>query len=228
MGESLKNRYATRIEAASLVDQLVDRIRDNIVSGSFTPGARIKVKEIAEDHGVSMIPVREALARLLASRLVRAEANRGYFVASRPAPEEYAERVKARELLETSALAAGFNNIDKIDIQSLRTLNEKMRKLAAGSPDKRGILARWTRLNAEFHKILVGSLRNRYFDSIFSDLALESSMARPFADNPPPYAALIEQHQAIIDAIEASNLSSAVEELTHHINSLTNVSNECL
>ena len=109
MGESLKNRYATKIEAASLVDQLVDRIRDNIVSGSFTPGARIKVKEIAEDHGVSMIPVREALARLLASRLVRAEANRGYFVASRPAPEEYAELVKARELLETSALAAGFN-----------------------------------------------------------------------------------------------------------------------
>ena len=55
-----------------------------------------------------------------------------------------------------------------------------------------------------------------------------TTILKTFADNPPPYAALVEQHQAIIDAIEASNLSSAVEELTHHINSLTNVSNECL
>lgn len=210
-----------QIEAPSLVDRLVVRIREDIVSGELAPGAHIKIKNIADSHGISMIPVREALARLLASRLVRVEANRGYFVASRPTPEDYAELVKARELIETSALSAGFDNITASDIRSLIALNDKMRKLAAAPRRKRNLLTDWGTLNTEFHRILVGSFRNPYFDSIFADLSLESSMARPFADELPPYAALVDQHQAIIEAIKAGDSKKAARELSRHINSLS-------
>ena len=40
---------------------------------------------------MSMIPVREALARLLPSRLVNVENNRGYFVADKPTPNSLIE-----------------------------------------------------------------------------------------------------------------------------------------
>ena len=46
-------------------------------------------------------------------------------------------------------------------------------------------------------------------------------MARPFADELPPYYDLVEQHQAIIEAIKESNSKQAVKELSLHINSLS-------
>ena len=217
----MKHQDTRQIDAPSLVDRLVVRIREDIVTGELAPGSHIKIKTIADSHGISMIPVREALARLLASRLVRVEANRGYFVATRPTAAEYAELVKAREVIETSALAAGFDNITDADIKSLQSLNDKMRKLAGGLRRKPNILTEWGTLNTEFHRILVGSFRNTYFDSIFADLSLESSRARPFADELPPYASLVDQHQAIIEAIKASNPKKAVKELSRHINSLS-------
>ncbi|OUT80005.1 MAG: hypothetical protein CBB82_00260 [Betaproteobacteria bacterium TMED22] len=220
-GEGLPNQDLKQIKAPSLVDRLVIRIREDIVSGDLASDSHLKIKQIADSHGISMIPVREALARLLASGLVRVEANRGYFVASHPTAKDYAELVKARELIETSALAAGFDNLTATDIKSLGSLNNKMRKLAAAPRRKRNILTEWGTLNTEFHRILVGCFRNPYFDSIFADLSLESSMARPFADELPPYYDLVEQHQAIIEAIKESNSKQAVKELSLHINSLS-------
>jgi len=220
-GEGLPNQDLKQIKAPSLVDRLVIRIREDIVSGDLASDSHLKIKQIADSHGISMIPVREALARLLASGLVRVEANRGYFVASHPTAKDYAELVKARELIETSALAAGFDNLTATDIKSLGSLNNKMRKLAAAPRRKRNILTEWGTLNTEFHRILVGCFRNPYFDSIFADLSLENSMARPFADELPPYYDLVEQHQAIIEAIKESNSKQAVKELSLHINSLS-------
>jgi DNA-binding GntR family transcriptional regulator len=46
-------------------------------------------------------------------------------------------------------------------------------------------------------------------------------MARPFASEPAPYGELVDQHEAIIEAIKASNSKLAIEELSHHINSRT-------
>ena len=82
----MPNQDLKQIKAPSLVDRLVIRIREDIVSGDLASDSHLKIKQIADSHGISMIPVREALARLLASGLVRVEANRGYFVASNPKP----------------------------------------------------------------------------------------------------------------------------------------------
>ena len=98
MGDPLAKKTSKLLEPDSLVDKLVAAIRDSIIAGDLEAGAHIGIKKIADEYGVSMIPVREALARLLASRLVRAEANRGYFVASQPSRSDFLEFVEAREL----------------------------------------------------------------------------------------------------------------------------------
>ena len=68
---------------------------------------------------------------------------------------------------------------------------------------KRNMPMEWGALNTEFHRILVGLLRNSYFGANFTDLSLESSTAQPFANEPSPFADLVDQHDAIIDAIKA-------------------------
>lgn len=91
----------------TLSDQIVELVRDRILSGDISPDRPIRQDALAAEFGVSKIPLREALARLEQEGLVRAQANRGYVV--RPltageAIEVYELRMKLEP--ETTALAA--------------------------------------------------------------------------------------------------------------------------
>ena len=60
--------------------ELVDVLRRRIVSGAIAPDEVVKQDALAATLGVSKIPLREALCRLEQDGLVRAVANRGFFV----------------------------------------------------------------------------------------------------------------------------------------------------
>ncbi|HEX8216651.1 MAG TPA: GntR family transcriptional regulator, partial [Allosphingosinicella sp.] len=72
---------------------LVDQVRDRILSGAVGEGRPVRQDALAAELGISKIPLREALARLEQEGLVRAEANRGFFVRALSAGE--AEEVYA-------------------------------------------------------------------------------------------------------------------------------------
>ncbi len=211
-----------KITEVSLVDRLVDLIRDAIIAGELEPGAHIGIKKLADSYGVSMIPVREALARLLASRLVRVENNRGYFVASSPTPAEFKQFVEARELFEVSVVGLGFANASTADIQKLRGLNEKMRKVAkAAKPDK---WVEWSGLNAEFHQALVGLARNRYLSNQYADLTfgyMHFQLVRSYPQEFTSLDTLIAQHDEMIDALELRDKDRLISVLTSHIRNIT-------
>jgi len=57
-------------------DHVADAIRAAILTGTFASGATLNQVELAEHFGVSRVPVREALRRLEAEGLVRADAHR--------------------------------------------------------------------------------------------------------------------------------------------------------
>ncbi len=59
------------------VEQAAQRIRDGILTGEFTSGARLKTAELAARLGVSTMPLREALRKLEGEGLVEIEPNRG-------------------------------------------------------------------------------------------------------------------------------------------------------
>src|ERR1700687_5887651 len=60
--------------------RLVDRIRDQIVTGAFPLGARVSDKEIAVEMNVSRTPVREALLQLQSEGLIVVRPRSGTFV----------------------------------------------------------------------------------------------------------------------------------------------------
>lgn len=211
-----------KIEEVSLVDQLVVLVRDAIITGELEPGTHIGTKRLADTYGVSMIPVREALARLLASRLVRVENNRGYFVASRPTPAEFRQFVEARELFETSAVNLGFANATPADVQELKDLNDQMRSVVkAKRPDK---MVAWSGLNAEFHQTLVGLARNCFLSNQYADLTygyMHFQLVRSYPEEFTSLEILIEQHDEMIAALEAGNREQLLSLLSGHIRNIT-------
>jgi DNA-binding GntR family transcriptional regulator len=69
------------IQHKSMTDTVADRLRRLIVSRELAPGQRIRQAELAEMLGVSTMPIREALLRLVADGMVIAESNRSFSVA---------------------------------------------------------------------------------------------------------------------------------------------------
>lgn len=64
----------------SLTEQLVDRIRQDILDGIYQPDTQLRQDALAEKHGVSRIPVREALLQLEAEGLVSIIPRKGAMV----------------------------------------------------------------------------------------------------------------------------------------------------
>ena len=91
------------IGPTNLREQVVERVRSEIVSGRTPPGTVYSVPGLAAELGVSTTPVREALLELSRSGLVVAMRNRGFRV--EPLSLEALDHLfTMRELLERFAL----------------------------------------------------------------------------------------------------------------------------
>jgi DNA-binding GntR family transcriptional regulator len=65
------------IPRTTLVDAVTEQVRFQVVSGTISPGERIRVGELTKQFGVSQIPIREALRRLEAEGLIVTLPQRG-------------------------------------------------------------------------------------------------------------------------------------------------------
>jgi DNA-binding GntR family transcriptional regulator len=119
-------------------------IRDQILSGEFPGGHRLREDELAAMIGVSRTPIREALRSLTAEGLVNHERNRGFQVESwtlkdleevhalRSLLEPFATALAATSgLLDMDALAAIANEMDdainqpRLDFELIAELNNR-------------------------------------------------------------------------------------------------------
>lgn len=112
----------------NLSDQLVEYVRNEILSGAVPVDVPIRQDLLASQLGVSKIPLREALTRLEQEGLLRSQANRGFFVralSAQEAEEVFALRQKlepgivaraaARASAEEQAAAvAAFEQVDEV------------------------------------------------------------------------------------------------------------------
>jgi DNA-binding GntR family transcriptional regulator len=69
-----------------MADEVTDRTRRLILSRDLQPGQRIRQAELASMMGVSTMPVREALLRLVSEGMVLADSNRSFTVAMTTTP----------------------------------------------------------------------------------------------------------------------------------------------
>ena len=209
-------------EVVSLVDQLVILIRDSIIAGELAPAERIIIKKIAKKYNVSVIPVREALARLLPSHLVEVKANHGYCVARPPTKDKFTKFVEARCLFETSVVELGFHNAKKKDIVTLFKFNEKMKRaISKGGPKK---IVKWQRLNHEFHRTLIGLARNDFLLNIYDDLSLgnlQFQLLKSSSIQNIKLEQLVAEHESMIEALKSRQLIPLLDKLESHIKSLT-------
>ncbi len=117
-------------------------LRDAILAGEYRPGTRIRQEDVAERHGASRVPAREALRLLEAEGLVTVVANTGAWVASLNL-RECEEIYQVRERLEPLLLRYNVPLLEETGI-------DRLEQLATEMENSSGIEA-FLRLDREFH-----------------------------------------------------------------------------
>ncbi len=91
-----------RVKAKSLRAQIYEQLRDKIMLGEIKPGEELSLRKIAEQLGVSLMPVREAIWQLESDNILVVRNNRGIKVNTLSA-DEMTETLRLRSLLEAEA-----------------------------------------------------------------------------------------------------------------------------
>jgi DNA-binding GntR family transcriptional regulator len=123
-------------------------IRERIANHAFGPGYRLVLGAIADELGMSVVPVREAIRRLEAEGLVTFERNVGARV-TLVDESEYVHTMQTLGLVEGSATALSAPLLLEDDLERADEINSRMRHLL----DHFDAHA-FTALNRDFHSVL--------------------------------------------------------------------------
>ena len=107
--------------ARTMAGRLFETLQEAIVRGDLAPGARLAEPELARRHGVSRGPLREALQRLEARRLIERVPHVGARVAVLSF-DRLIELAQAREALEGMACRLATENATEAELEALEAL----------------------------------------------------------------------------------------------------------
>lgn len=194
---------------ASAAEPIYADLKAQILSGRLLPGTPLRQDEIAGRHGVSKIPVREALRRLEVERLVVFEKNKG--AAVRLYTEaEILHLLDIRIALECRALELAVPNMIDSDFRAMKTL--------LGDYASRSEIAEWSRLNARFHQMLYEPCGNRQLLSMIDDLQQKlGQYLRLLVTEASGRERPMREHEEILAACVAGDADAAVRKLRTHI-----------
>lgn len=193
--------------AGSKSEQAYGAVKAQIVDGTYSPGYRLVLAKIAEDLGVSVVPVREAIRRLEAEGLVTFERNVGATVAGID-PTEYLYTMQTLSIVEGAATALSAPLVGPVDIARARAVNDDMRQsLQYFDPE------RFTVLNQEFHSVLFERCPNPHILDLvhrgWNRLTLLRSSTFRFV--PGRARASVEEHEALLQLIESGAEAANIE-----------------
>ena len=103
---------------ASLRQQVLERLREAIISGHLAPGERLTERALTEQMGVSRTVLREALRQLEAEHLVEVIPNKGPVVRSL-SPAEAEDLYRIRAVLHGLAARICVENTDEASVRRL-------------------------------------------------------------------------------------------------------------
>jgi DNA-binding GntR family transcriptional regulator len=194
-------------DASSIV---FTRLRDQILTGGLAPGAVLNQAALADDFGVSRMPIRQALRRLQVEGLVVRLNNRRLQVAALHRTE-VEDIFDMRLVLEPLALRIAIPAATPRDLLLAERALED-----AGLPENED--ATFGVRNTAYHLALAAPCRRpKLLTEIRSLLELSDRYQRAAASDRPFREPLQEEHVALLDAYRRGDVEVATEILVGHV-----------
>ena len=148
-----------RVTRMTLAGQVEDALRVDIIEGVLVPGQRLRASDLAQTYGVSATPLREALQRLAAQKLVDLDPRMGATVAD-ISHSDLRDIYWLRELLEPLALERSIGLGDEAWVARVGRSWQAFRNAAEASeaaPEDdttRDLTLGWSSAHRTFHEAL--------------------------------------------------------------------------
>lgn len=173
-----------------------------IGDGTYRPGDRIREIEVAERLSLSRTPIREALRRLEAEKIVEHRPRIGAVIRTL-GQGEVVELYEMRLVLERTAAEMAAKHAAEAETDGLEEINAEIAG-ATGDP------SRASTLNHAFHKAIYEAARNRFVleaaRAMNNALLLLGPTTLADAER---IEAVVGQHRTIIEAIGARDVAGA-------------------
>jgi DNA-binding GntR family transcriptional regulator len=190
---------------------VLGELRRAITSGQLKPGAPIRQEALAEQLGVSRVPLREALKALEAEGLVVHEAHRGSFVAELSLAD-LREVYRLREILEAEAVRQATKRMDQGILDGLTAAQREV-EAASDAED----VPKMTAANRRFHFALYEAAGMPRLARLIATLWDATDAYRSlYYGEPVNRDHVVHEHRAILDALRSGQAEDAVRLLDEH------------
>jgi DNA-binding GntR family transcriptional regulator len=143
-----------RIRPQTLQGEVLNRLRDEIISGVWKPGARLQERLLSERFGISRSPLREALQVLAAEGFLELHVNRGAVVSS-PTLHDVLQNHRLLVALECLGIELACEIASDADLAAVARTHEQERAAAQSGDEDTAY-----RLNNELHRAIVLASHN--------------------------------------------------------------------
>ncbi|RFU44705.1 GntR family transcriptional regulator [Paraburkholderia sp. DHOC27] len=205
--------------AASVEERIYATITSALLQGRLRPGAQLVERDLAATFGCTRGALRKVLARLGFEGKLVLQANRGAFVPS-PSEDDIREVYRARQIVEGGIIVALCG---ALGAQHKRRLRAHVRDEQKAQRD--GRIDDAVRLAGQFHVLLTELAAGRdgggsELHGLVVQLVGKTELYKALFDPSKGSTCSADEHGAIIEALEAGDLTRALGVMREHLTEL--------
>jgi DNA-binding GntR family transcriptional regulator len=199
-----------------LATPVYEALKERIMDQGLVPGSRLNIEALADQLGTSPTPVREALARLAAERLVRFAPFKGYSVMPLLDQRQLANLMHVRRLLEVDAARLAAPRIILADLRIMEREHDAM-----SSDQPKPVFDAYRDYNQHdgvFHETMISATGNDVLLETYHTLQVHTLLARLYHDRGEiDYRESMKEHAAILEALQKRDAELAGDAVRRHI-----------
>ena len=116
-----------KVENRTLHARVYQELRNAIIRGHFAPGETVTIRRLATELGTSVMPVREAIHRLISERAIEMQSSRSMRIPLLTR-EKIEDLIMVRSIIEPEAVYLAAGQISEDDMLELEVLNKRLVK----------------------------------------------------------------------------------------------------
>lgn len=209
------NASISPLKHESVADKVFKILRESILTEVLPPGTRLHLHDLAAKLGVSITPVNDAVNRLAFEGLVEIRSRGGKFVSS-VSLLAVAETFELRAALECLAAEKMIPRLTPDLVERFRELTRALEKPVTSARERT-----WhEQKNTELHRLIIQSAGSGKLNEMYQTLNTHITIARVHCGGQNwshRLADEVNEHHAILQAIEQRDSSALVKLLRQHI-----------
>ncbi|CCV12133.1 FCD domain-containing protein [Mesorhizobium sp. STM 4661] len=205
----------------TLAEIVSENIRNDIITGIFKPGERLAMGALRQRYGISMSPLREALAGLAAEQFIDFEGHRGYQVGAMSKADLH-DLTETRKLLEADIARLALRHGDEVWESNIiaafhQLAHTERRMIEKGLRGDR----EWEERNAAFHGAISEACPLHWLKFLRAQIFMKAQRYRFLAWSALPGPETVAaEHREIFEATMARDETRLIRAINVHIDNV--------